>query len=153
MASAIELILTEDVDKLGRTGQLVKVKPGYARNFLLPKKLAVLADTENLELYEQKRAELEEEARRRKESAEEAKLLLDESDLLLIRARSGESGKLFGSITKDEICRAIKDQLKVQVDKDKIKIKNPIKSLGEFTVQIGLGTSVDSEIRLKVEKL
>lgn len=153
MASAIELILTEDVEKLGHTGQLVKVKPGYARNFLLPNKLAVLADRDNLALYEQKRAELEDEARRRKENAEEAKVLLDESKELVIQSRAGESGKLFGSITKDEIARAVKDQFKIEIDKSKIKIDNPIRSLGEFTVKISLGTSIESEIRLKIERL
>lgn len=147
----MQVLLLEDVDKLGTAGQLVKVKPGYARNYLLPKEIAVFADASTLAAFERKRQKLEAEAQERREAAEANKKALEEAERITLKARAGESGKLFGSITKEAIAEALLDQMKIEVDRHKIKVKEAINTLGEHPIKVGLGSSVESDLVVVVE--
>ena len=150
MATAINVILTED-STAGKAGELVKVRLGYARNFLLPKGLAVVADVFNMQKYEEQKAELERLAAERKEAAESAKDQMGEEAVVTVTSKAGESGKLFGAITKEKIAEAISEQLKVPVTKDKISIAQPIKTLGQHNAKVDLGSNVTTEVTIKVE--
>lgn len=150
MATAINVILTED-STAGKAGELVKVKMGYARNYLLPKKLAVVADVINIKIYEDKKAELEKLAADKREQAEAAKDQIGEDAVVTVSSKAGESGKLFGAITKDKIAEAISEQMKVTLTKDNIRIDTPIKALGMHNAKVILGSNVSTEVTIKVE--
>lgn len=150
MATAINVILTED-STAGKAGELVKVRLGYARNFLLPKGLAVVADVFNMQKYEEQKAELEKQAAERREASEAAKEQIGEDAVVTVNSKAGESGKLFGAITKEKIAEAISEQLKVPVTKTNILIANPIKTLGQHKAKVDLGSNVSTEVIIKVE--
>jgi large subunit ribosomal protein L9 len=146
----MEVILREEVEKLGHRGSLVKVADGYARNYLLPKKLAVLATDANRKIVEQER-----EAWLRKES----KLKTDAEDLgklistitLTFRQKVGENDHLFGSVTAKDIAEALEKQ-NFHIDRRKVLLEEPIKTLGEHRVTLRLHRDVSTEIPVVVEK-
>src|SRR5574341_2193533 len=142
-AMPMDVILREDVPNLGTVGDLVKVKPGYARNYLLPRGLAVVADQRNVRVLEhQKRvaADKREQDRRKAETAAQ-KL----SDLrVTIKARAGEEGKLFDSVTNLDIERALAE-LGFRVERRRIRLDEPIKSIGEHSVPVHLGVGIDAQ--------
>jgi large subunit ribosomal protein L9 len=142
----VQVILSEEVTNLGRPGDVVKVRAGYARNFLLPRKLAVEANPKNLREFEHAKsvALLKREALKQKATGLKARI---EALSLAINARAGEEGKLFGSVTNIDIERALRDQ-GVEVDRRRITLAEPIKQLGEFTVTVKLES--ETEARLKV---
>jgi large subunit ribosomal protein L9 len=149
MASAVQVILTED-STAGKAGELRKVRPGYARNFLFPKGLAVIADAFNMSAYEARKAEIERLAEEKKQRAEATKEKIGEDAVVEMSAKAGESGKLFGAVTKEKIASAINEDLKIELSKENIQISSPIKSIGQFKVALDLGSNVKTEIRLKV---
>lgn len=149
MASALQVILTED-SQAGKAGELIKVRPGFARNFLLRRGLAVVADKNTLRTYEEGKAEIEKQAEEKKGKAESIKETIGEAATVTIQARAGESGKLFGAITKEKIAEACNKQLNVNLTKENIKLKTPIKALGESTIQIDLGSNIQTEVTIKV---
>ena len=146
----MEVILREDVEKLGTRGQLVKVSPGYARNFLLPKRLAVTATESNKKIVEQER-----QAHLRKE----AKLAADASDLakmmaavtVTISQKAGENDQLFGSVTSKDIAESLEKQ-GYTIERRKIVLDEPIRSLGDFKVPLRLHRDVTAEITVQVVK-
>ena len=146
----MEVILREDVEKLGTRGQLVKVSPGYARNFLLPKRLAVAATDSNKKIVEQER-----QAHLRKE----AKLSADATDLakmmgavtVTIAQKAGENDQLFGSVTSKDIAELLEKQ-GYTIERRKIVLDEPIRSLGEFKVPLRLHRDVTAEITVQVVK-
>lgn len=145
----MEVILREDVPNLGMVGDVVKVKPGYARNYLLPRGLAAVADRRNIHVLEhQKRlvADKRERDRRQAETVAEKVSRLR----LTIRARAGEEGKLFGSVTNLDIERALADQ-GFAVERRRIRLEEPIKSVGEHVVPVHLGVGVDAQVTVVVE--
>ncbi len=145
----MEVILREDVPNLGVTGDLVKVKPGYARNFLLPRKLAVLADRRNVSLLEhEKRQAAEKRERDRKASESIAQKLTNTR--LTVRARAGEEGKLFGSVTNTDLEKALVDS-GFTIDRRRIRLEEPIKSLGEHTVSVQLAAGITAHVTVIVE--
>ena len=145
----MEVILREDVPNLGTIGDIVKVKPGFARNYLLPRGLAVVADRRNLGALEhQKRVVGDKRERERRQAETLAQRLT--SVRLSIRARAGEEGKLFGSITNQDIERALAGQ-GFTVDRRRIRLDEPIKSLGEHVVPVHLGVGVDAQVTVVVE--
>lgn len=152
MASALDLILVDDVEHLGRAGELVKVKPGYARNFLLPRGLAQVANRFSLAEYEERKVKLEEEAQQRREKAEQLKAKLDEQSIK-IEIKAGESGKLFGSITKEDIVNAVERQLSIKLSKDQLDLKTPIRSIGDYEVKFNLASQVAASITVKVQAI
>lgn len=144
----MQVILRDDVPNLGRPGDVVKVRPGYARNFLLPRNLAVEANPKNLRAFEhQKRLAL----MRREAKRNEALKVKDRLEQLTIEiaARAGEGGKLFGSVTNIDIERALSGQ-GVPVDRRRIILAEPIKELGEFVVPIRVDADVEASLKLKV---
>ena len=128
----MKMILLQDVKSVGKKGDLVNVSEGYAKNFLLPKKYAVEATKANLNDYELKQKA---EAKRKQEELEEAQATAKalEDKEVVIKVKTGENGKLFGSVTNKEVAEAIVDQTKLKIDKKKVSIGDPIKMLGERT--------------------
>jgi large subunit ribosomal protein L9 len=146
----MEVILREDVEKLGARGQLVKVAPGYARNFLLPKRLAVAATEANKKIVEQERqAHLRREAKVETEAQDLARLLGGLS--VTIAQKAGENDQLFGSVTSKDIAEAL-DQAGFTVDRRKIELAEPIKQLGEHKVAVKLHKAITAEVTVKVVK-
>jgi large subunit ribosomal protein L9 len=146
----MEVILREDIDKLGSRGQVVKVAAGYARNFLLPKRLAVAATSANKKIIEQERhAWLRKEAKVAADAAELGKMM--ESVVLTIAAKAGEQDQLFGSVTAMDIADKLEKQ-NYSIDRKKILLAEPIKSLGEFKVPVRLHREVTVEIAVNVVK-
>lgn len=146
----MEVILREEIDNLGSRGEVVKVKDGYARNFLLPRRLAVPATDSNRKIVEQERqAWLKKEAKFAAEAQEQAKLL--ETVSLVFKQKVGENDHLFGSVTAKDIADALALQ-KFEIDRKKILLHDPIKTLGEHKVDIKLHREVTAHVTVKVEK-
>ncbi len=145
----IEVILREDVKDLGRAGALVRVKPGYARNFLLPRGLAYEATPGN-----KKRIEGEQKARVARASHDRAEAEAQAGKLggvsIRLKAKAGEGDKLFGSITTQDLAQALADQ-GFAIDKRRIELDHPIKQLGTHSVSIRLHPEVHAEIQVTVE--
>jgi large subunit ribosomal protein L9 len=144
----MEVILREDIDKLGTRGQMVKVTSGYARNFLLPKRLAVAATDSNRKIVEQERqAHLRREAKETADAQELAKLMA--SVTVTIAQKAGENDQLFGSVTSRDIGEALEKQ-GYTIDRRKILLGDPIRQLGEHKVTIRLHREVTIEIPLNI---
>lgn len=144
----MDIILREDVDKLGARGQVVKVTAGYARNFLLPKRLAVAATDSNKKIVEQERqAHLRKEVVLKSEADDLAKLL--GSAVISIARKAGENGQLFGSVTAGDIADALEAQ-KFNIDRRKIQLEEAIRTLGEHKVAVRLHRDVSTEITVSV---
>ena len=145
----MKVILTQDVKSQGKKGQLVDVSDGYARNFLLPKKLAVIATAENLNTMKQ-----QEKARKAQEAAEkaEAEAVSKQLEGLMVKvsAKAGEGGRVFGSVSTKEIAEEIKKQLGYEIDKKKILLDAPVKALGYTEIGIKLHTKVTAKMRVHV---
>jgi large subunit ribosomal protein L9 len=146
----MDVILREDVEKLGTRGQLVKVAPGYARNFLLPNKMAVAATESNKKIVEQERqAHLRREAKVEGEAKDLGKML--GAVAITISQKAGENDQLFGSVTSKDIAEALEKQ-GYTIERRKIALDEPIKTLGEFKVPIRLHREVTAEITVHVVK-
>lgn len=145
----MEVVLLEDVKALGKKGQIVKVNDGYARNFILPKKLGMEATAKNLNDLKLQKAN---EARIAAEQLEAAKKLAAELGEMSVTVsiKAGEGGRTFGSVSTKEIAKAAADQLKMDIDKKKMMLTEPIKSLGTFEVPIKLHKDVTAKLRVKV---
>jgi large subunit ribosomal protein L9 len=144
----MEVILRENVDKLGKAGDLVKVKPGYARNFLLPRGLAYEATEGNKRRIEgERKARAAREASERAEAQQQAQAIGNVT--LTLTGKAGEEGKLFGSITAQDIADALAAQGH-QVDRRRIDLDQPIKTLGYHTVPVRLHPEVQAEIRVQI---
>ncbi len=144
----MEVILREDVEKLGNRGQVVKVAPGYARNFLIPKKMAVAATDANKKIVEQERqAHLRKEAKHKGEAEDLAKLLNGVS--VTISQKAGENDQLFGSVTSKDVADALAAR-NYNIDRRKIQLDDPIKQLGEFKVPVRLYKDVTAEVNVVV---
>jgi large subunit ribosomal protein L9 len=144
----MEVILREDIEKLGHRGEVVKVAPGYARNFLLPKKLAVAATASNKKIVEQERdAYLRREAKAQNEAEDLGRML---SGLTVtISQRAGEEGHLFGSVTAKDIADGLERQ-NYTIDRRKIQLDDPIKNTGEYKVPVRLHREVTVEVAVNV---
>jgi large subunit ribosomal protein L9 len=146
----MEVILREDVDNLGTRGQVVKVAPGYARNFLLPKRMAVAATESNKKIVEQERqAHLRKEAKVKGEAEELAKIMTGAT--VRIYQKAGENDQLFGSVTAKDIADALTAQ-NYNIDRRKIQLDEPIRQLGEFKVPVRLYKDVTVEVAVNVLK-
>jgi large subunit ribosomal protein L9 len=147
----VQLILSEDVPHLGRTGDVVRVRAGYARNYLLPRRLAVEANSKNLSAFEhQKRLAMV----RREANKTQALRLKErlEALSLTLSARAGEEDKLFGSVTNIDIERALRER-GFDIERRKIALAEPIKQLGEFTVPVKLDPEIEASLKLTVAAL
>jgi large subunit ribosomal protein L9 len=145
----MEVILREDVEKVGARGALVRVADGYARNFLLPKRLAVPATDSNKKIVEQEReAYVRREAKDVSESEDLAKLLIGVT--LTFRHKVGENNHLFGSVTAKDIADALEAQ-KFHVERRKVQLEEPIRTVGEYEIAVRLHRDVTTHIKVVVE--
>ena len=145
----VQVILRDDVPNLGKIGDVVRVKPGYARNFLLPRGLAVEANPKNLRMLEHHKRVITAKADREHKSAEASAKRLDGMQLT-VRARAGEEGRLFGSVTNMDIERLLAEK-GFHVERRRILLPEPIKQLGTFPIPVQVGRSVRVSVELTVE--
>ncbi len=145
----MEVVLLEDVKALGKKGQIVKVNDGYARNFILPKKLGMEATAKNLNDLKLQKANEARIAEEQLEAARELGAKLSESSITLTM-RAGEGGRAFGSVSGKEISVAIKNQLGYDIDKKKLVIPEPLKTFGSHEVPVKLHKDVIAKIIVKV---
>ncbi len=144
----MQVILREDIDNLGKIGDLVKVAPGYARNFLVPKKKAIEATPKNVHAMDHAKKMVADRLRKlKKEAAADADRI--KALAITIKAKAGEEGKLFGSVTSMDIAEAMKAQ-GVAIDRRKIVLDEPIKRLGEHTITVKLHADVTADFKLTV---
>ena len=148
----MQVILKQDVKGTGKKGELHKVSDGYARNFLLPKGLAIEADAQAINDLKNKQAAAEhhtqEDIARCKEEA--AKI---DGKTVTVQAKAGKEGKLFGAVTGKEIAQAVQDAYGVAVDKRKIKLDTAIKAFGSYSAQVKFAHSIEAEIKVSVVEL
>ena len=145
----MQVILIQDVNNLGGVNELVTVKNGYGRNFLIPSKLAIEASPSNLKMMEEKK---------KQQDKKEAKLLAEINNVinvlqdgdLKIGAKTGTSGKIFGSVTSVQIARAIKDQKGYEIDRRRITILDEVKELGTYKAKIDFGNGNETEVSFEV---
>ena len=147
----MKVILLQDVKAKGKKGQMIEVSDGYARNFMLPRKLAVeaTADAVNTKRMNDK-ATQERIAREKAEALEISKKLRDMT--ITVTSKGGGNGKLFGSITSQEIAEALKEKSGITIDKRKIVISDPIKNVGTYTVTCKLGYEINAPLTVKIEE-
>ena len=146
----MEVILRETIDTLGRAGQVVKVADGYARNFLLPRKLAYTVTPGNLKVIEAERSNLLRKEATQKNDAESLKSLIEKLELV-IRRKTGDHDSLYGSVTNADVADEL-EKKGYQIEKRKIHMDDHIKTLGEFDIPIRLFKDVMAHVKLKVER-
>jgi large subunit ribosomal protein L9 len=145
----VKVILASDVDKLGHKGDIVTVADGFARNYLVPKGLAMFASKGALKQAEDMQRARTERVRKEKEAAATRVASLGASPVY-ISARAGEGGRLFGSVTKSDVARAIEEQLSEQIDRHLIRLDDPIRSLGRHEVEVHLHDEVNALVTVEV---
>lgn len=145
----MKVILLEDVKALGKKGQIVNINDGYARNFVLPKKLGVEATAKNLNDLKLQNANKEKLAQEALDAAKELAQKL-EAGKVVLTIKTGEGGKVFGSVSSKEIATEVKNQMGYEIDKKKIQLKDAIKTLGTHTVSVKLHQKVTAELKVVV---
>ena len=147
----MKVILTQDIRGKGKRGQMIEVSDGYARNYLLPKKLAQEANADNLNTMRMNdKATQERQARERAEALEISKKMKDFT--LTVTAKGGGAGRLFGSVTNTEIADALEQQQAIRLDKRKIVLDEPIKTTGVYTVKCKLGYEITGDLKVEVKE-
>ena len=148
----MKVILLQDVKGKGKKGQMLEVSDGYARNYMLPRKIAVEATADAVNTMRMNdKAAAEKAAKERAEALEISKKLRDMT--LVVTAKGGGAGKLFGSVTNQEIADALKAKTGITLDKRKIVISDPIKNVGTYTVQCKLGYEITAPLSVKIEEV
>lgn len=145
----MEVVLLEDVKALGKKGQIVKVNDGYARNFILPKKLGIEATSKNLNDLKLQKANADKIAAEQLQAAKDLAAEL-ESKSITLSIKAGEGGKAFGSVSSKEIAKAIQDQLGMEIDKKKLVLPEPLKTFGTHEVPVKLHRDVTGKLAVKV---
>ena len=148
----MKVILLQDIKGKGKKGQMLEVSDGYARNYMLPRKLAMEATADAVNTMRMNdKAAAEKAARERAEALETSKKLKELT--LVVKAKGGGAGRLFGSVTNQEIADALKANTGIVLDKRKIAIADPIKSVGTYTVQCKLGYEITAPLTVKIEEI
>lgn len=145
----MEIVLLEDVKALGKKGQIVKVNEGYARNFILPKKLGVEANSRNLNDLKLQKANRERLAAEQLAAAKELAAQIEKSPITL-SIKAGDNGKAFGSVSGKEIGKAVNDQLGLEIDKKKLVLPEPLKTFGTHEVPVKIHKDVTARLSVKV---
>lgn len=145
----MEIILIQDVDNLGGANEVVKVRNGYARNFLIPQKFAVEASPSNLKQLEERRKQIEKKEKKMLSAINEVIAKLKEG-ALKIGAKSGTSGKIFGTVTSLQLARAIREQKGYEIDRKKITLPDEVKELGAYKATIDFGNGHSTELEFEV---
>ena len=147
----MKVILTQDVRGQGKRGQMIDVSDGYARNFLLPRKLAQEATVDNINTMRMNdKATQERQAKERTEALDLRNRMKDMT--IVVTAKGGGAGRLFGSVTNTEVSEALAKQAGIQLDKRKIVLDEPIKSVGVYTVKCKLGYEINAELKIEVKE-
>ena len=147
----MKVILTQDIKGKGKKGQMIEISDGYARNYLLPRKLAVEATADAVNTMRMNdKAAAEKAARERAEALEVSKKLREMT--LTVTAKGGGAGRLFGSVTNQEIADALAKASGIKLDKRKIVLSDPIKSVGTYTVQCKLGYEITAPLTVKIQE-
>ena len=145
----MKVILTQDIKGVGKKDEIINANDGYARNFLLPRKLAVEANAQNMSLLQGRK----DSANFKKEQEKETALKLQEQltkIVLKMKVKAGENGKIFGSVTSKEISAELKNQYKLDIDKKKILLKDPIKETGIFNIEIKLYEGIIGKLKINI---
>lgn len=147
----MEIILLKDIDRLGYKHDVVEVKPGYGRNFLIPTGQAVIANDANREKLDKI---LEEEKAKEAARVEDYKAMAEKinNQALKIGVKTGTSGKIFGSVTNVQIAAALKDQMEIDIDRRKVELSDEIKELGEYTATVKFYEDIEATINLELVK-
>ncbi len=145
----MKVILQTDVKGMGKRGEIVNTSDGYARNYLFPRKLAIEADKQNLNEWSAKKSSEAHKKELEKQKAIKIKEKI-EKEVLTVKVKAGENGKTFGSITSKEISENIEKEFKETVDKKKINITEPIKTVGRHTVELRLFEGVTAKLQVNV---
>lgn len=147
----MKIILIQDVKKLGKKGEIIEVNDGYARNYILPRKLGIEANNKNLNDLKLQKMKEEKDAQK---ILDEAKELAEKigSQVVTVKMKAGEGGKVFGSVSAKEIAETMKKQNALEIDKKKIQLPEPIRSFGFHEVGIKLHPQVTGTLRVKVEE-
>lgn len=148
----MKIILIQDVKKLGKKGEIVEVSDGYARNYVLPQKLGLEANTKNLNDLKLQKQKEEKDAKKLLDDAKELAAQIAEQ-VVTVKMKAGEGGKVFGSVSSKEIAEAMKKQSSLEIDKKKIQLQEPIRSFGFHEVGIRLHPQVTGTLRVKVEEV
>ncbi len=144
----MRVVLKDDVKNIGKMGQIVDVADGYARNYLVPRGLAIEANTKNIRSLEHEKRIIQEKAKKIKDSTQDLSNKIS-AITLTIKARAGEEGKLFGSVTTMDIAELLKNE-GIGIDKKKISLDEPIKRLGSYTVNIKLHPEISAQLNVQV---
>jgi large subunit ribosomal protein L9 len=144
----MKVILKEDVKNVGKMGQIVDVADGYARNYLVPRELAVEANIKNIRSLEHEKRIIQEKAKKIKNSAQDLAHKIS-TITLMIKAKVGEEGKLFGSVTTMNIAELLKNE-GIEIDKKKISLDEPIKRLGSYSVNVKLHPEILTQVNIQV---
>ena len=147
----MEVILIENIEKLGKVGDVVKVKDGYARNYLIPKKKVLRANKENLKVFDEKKSVIETEEKKRKEKSEEIAKKIKNLEIIIIR-NAAENGQLYGSVTSKDIVKEILLLNKIELLNEQINLKKTLKSIGVHEVEISVYTDLKIKILVVVAK-
>ena len=148
----MKVILLQDVKGQGKKGQLIEVSDGYGRNFLLPRKLAQEATADNINTMKMNDKAAQEKRQKEREAALALSKVLKDMTLV-VTAKGGGAGRLFGSVTNAEIADALAKQHKIELDKRKIVVKDPIKNVGTYTVVCKLGYEINADLRVEIKEL
>ena len=147
----MEVILIENIEKLGKVGDVVKVKDGYAKNYLIPKKKVLRANKENLKVFDEKKSVIEAEEKKRKEKSEEIAKKIKNLEIIIIR-NAAENGQLYGSVTSKDIVKEILLLNKIELLNEQINLKKTLKSIGVYEVEISVYTDLKIKILVVVAK-
>ena len=147
----MEVILIENIEKLGKIGDVVKVKDGYARNYLIPKKKVLRANKDNLKVFEEKKSLIEAEEKKRREKSEEIAKKITGLEIIIIR-NAAENGQLYGSVTSKDIVKEILLLNKIELLNEQINLKKTLKSIGVFEVEVSVYTDLKVKILVNVAK-
>ncbi len=147
----MKIILLQDEKKLGKKGELIEVSEGYARNYLLPKKIGMEASSKNMNDLKLQKANEEKLAKERLEAAQKLAKELEEKQIV-VKVKSGEGGKIFGSVSSKEIAAACMEQYHIEMDKKKIVLPENIKSAGSYEVAVKLHPQVTAKVIVKVQE-
>ena len=146
----MKVILLKDVKGLGKAGDVANASDGYARNFLLPKKLVMEATDSNMKILEKQRAEIEAQRALDIQEAENLKKKIEEAQPVIIESKAGDGGRLFGAITSKDIADAFYNEYKIELDKKKIALASPIKQAGPAEVELKLYQGISAMLKVEI---
>ena len=147
----MQVILLEDVKGIGKKGEVAKVSDGHARNYLIPRKLAIQATDANLKVLEKKNAAEEAERAEEREAALELKKKIEAAGAVIIKGKAGDGGRLFGAITTKDVAEAFEAAYGTAIDKKKIVLKEAIKQAGNYKAELKLYPEISAVLRIRVE--